>query len=540
VADARRFVRESLISSLAAAAASASSSNGPSTEPTHGSPTGLNTWLHATSSGAVPSTANGAATRADLPDVPDVPALSPDRAAHTSPGEDSPQFSAASTDHGPSVDAALDVSVVADAELAVSEIVTNALVHAGTPVDVTTLVDELTVRVEVGDGSPHLPDARDYDDLAGTGRGLRLLDELVDVWGVTPRVDGKVVWFELFHQLDVKPSPGDYPPLSDPLRSDPLGSTDPATDVVSRGDGAAIPGVVVIELVDVPLVLHVAWHSYAETMLRELLLSQLDEDDPGAVLERHAAANDALALLQEQVPAPELGEDPADVLAMAIAAENSTNRVRVRVPTRSVPNFALLRDMLTDAFDLADAGALLSQPSQPELRTYTDWICDHLVRRTSDAFGRSSLSWTTPISDSTARPAREPWAGDTANIATPDDTGTPANAGAAAGELASVTIDDAGRIVSVSSALLHLLGYRDDSGALVGERLLVLIPQRYRQAHLAGLTLHLTTGRQPLLGQPVTVPMLNSRGGEIMVDMTVERRTSPNGVIVFVATLAPA
>jgi anti-sigma regulatory factor (Ser/Thr protein kinase) len=47
--------------------------------------------------------------------------------------------------------------LVETATLLVSEIVTNAILHAGTPIEVRAVVDESGVRVEVGDGSEHLP-----------------------------------------------------------------------------------------------------------------------------------------------------------------------------------------------------------------------------------------------------------------------------------------------------------------------------------------------------------------------------------------------
>ncbi len=83
------------------------------------------------------------------------------------------------------------------ATLAVSEVVTNALVHAGTVIHLQVKVESSCLRVEITDGSPHHPLRRDYTSMAATGRGLKMLDECVDRWGVRPHGDGKVVWFEL-------------------------------------------------------------------------------------------------------------------------------------------------------------------------------------------------------------------------------------------------------------------------------------------------------------------------------------------------------
>ncbi|WP_392673449.1 ATP-binding protein [Streptomyces sp. LN785] len=84
------------------------------------------------------------------------------------------------------------------AELLLSELVTNALIHTDHGAVVTVNVTPMTLRVEVRDfvtGLP-MPYAPDADD--GThGRGLVLVRALADTWGVTAQALGKVVWFEL-------------------------------------------------------------------------------------------------------------------------------------------------------------------------------------------------------------------------------------------------------------------------------------------------------------------------------------------------------
>lgn len=83
------------------------------------------------------------------------------------------------------------------AAVLVSELVTNAVLHGGTPLEVVVEVDGDRVRVEVHDGSPRLPVRRDYSTLSGTGRGLLLVDSMSSSWGVERTADGKAVWFEL-------------------------------------------------------------------------------------------------------------------------------------------------------------------------------------------------------------------------------------------------------------------------------------------------------------------------------------------------------
>ena len=90
------------------------------------------------------------------------------------------------------------VSDVAGAELMVSELVGNAILHAGTEITVTVLCVAGRVRVEVHDGSSVLPEPQPDDPLRPGGYGLRIVQTLALAWGVTPiAAHGKNVWFEL-------------------------------------------------------------------------------------------------------------------------------------------------------------------------------------------------------------------------------------------------------------------------------------------------------------------------------------------------------
>ena len=94
-------------------------------------------------------------------------------------------------------------------------------------------------------------------------------------------------------------------------------------------------------------------------------------------------------------------------------------------------------------------------------------------------------------------------------------------------------------MVAVSAAAAAALGY-DDPAALVGGRLVDVIPERFRQAHLVGVTLHLFAGRGPLLDNAVTVPALCADGREMLVEVVVRSRRMPHGRRLFTAHLTPA
>ena len=81
---------------------------------------------------------------------------------------------------------------------ALSELVTNAVLHAGTAVTVRLeLVGAGHLRLEVRDGSVRVPQQRRYGTQATTGRGIALVDGLSDRWGVDATGGGKTVWCEL-------------------------------------------------------------------------------------------------------------------------------------------------------------------------------------------------------------------------------------------------------------------------------------------------------------------------------------------------------
>lgn len=85
------------------------------------------------------------------------------------------------------------------AVLLVSELVTNAIRHAGgSRCDLTLHLSDGVLRVEVRDESPRPPARRAPGPDDTSGRGLVLIDSLAAQWGTQPGPGrGKVVWFEL-------------------------------------------------------------------------------------------------------------------------------------------------------------------------------------------------------------------------------------------------------------------------------------------------------------------------------------------------------
>lgn len=79
----------------------------------------------------------------------------------------------------------------------VSELATNAVLHARTAFRVVVKPGRSSIRVAVRDSSPKTPVRKEYGPLHPTGRGLEVVESMADRWGVEPADDGKVVWFEI-------------------------------------------------------------------------------------------------------------------------------------------------------------------------------------------------------------------------------------------------------------------------------------------------------------------------------------------------------
>lgn len=124
--------------------------------------------------------------------------------------------------------------LIEDAQLALTELVSNAVLHAATPLTVSVSCAEAVMEIAVFDGSRNLPAVREEGDTSGDdrsgrphvqeagsiarGRGLLLVDAVAAQWGVSPQSDGKAVWIRT-------PTPVDWPhavdcPCADQTRPD--------------------------------------------------------------------------------------------------------------------------------------------------------------------------------------------------------------------------------------------------------------------------------------------------------------------------------
>ena len=83
--------------------------------------------------------------------------------------------------------------VVDDADLITAELVTNAIVHAGTTFHVVVELQASLLRITVADGCTRPPPGR-----TRRGRGLRTVARTALRWGWREYDTGKTIWAEVF------------------------------------------------------------------------------------------------------------------------------------------------------------------------------------------------------------------------------------------------------------------------------------------------------------------------------------------------------
>ena len=158
-------------------------------------------------------------------------------------------------------------AVLDHAEICLTELVTNAVLHAGTDLVVSVTRAGDVLRLSVGDGSPVQPRWVPHTLTAGTGRGLHLIAALSTAHGTSPRPGGagKDVWCE----LDVRAA--DRPPsAAEEALAAEWASTVGELAAAAAPDGAPGDGAEVLRLLDYPVPLGVRMREHREAVLREL------------------------------------------------------------------------------------------------------------------------------------------------------------------------------------------------------------------------------------------------------------------------------
>ena len=265
------------------------------------------------------------------------------------------------------------------AELGVSELVANAIIHATAPFKVRVRGTATHPRIEVVDGStsPPVPPVAmpgdDLDLLLTFGRGLTMVAQCAIAWGATIESDGKIVWFEPAPQMR---DDGAAEWVIDHL--DPAGP-EPHSDAALE-----------IHLVGIDVPLYTSLSRQYHELRRELRLLSLSHQSD------YPLAGDLTAMFanfERQFP-DTYREQMRDAVTRGL--------VRVDLTFPMVPEAAPVFTTMTEMFDVADAFCraerLLSLARTAPQRAFHNWLLGELVHQLD---GASAQPWT-GRSDSTA------------------------------------------------------------------------------------------------------------------------------------------
>jgi anti-sigma regulatory factor (Ser/Thr protein kinase) len=261
------------------------------------------------------------------------------------------------------------------AQLGVSELVTNALLHGEPPITVRVRGTSEHPRVEVRDSStesPILPnqplDRPEIDDLLLTfGRGLTIVARCSDAWGAEIEEDGKVVWFA----PAIKFADGDgVPGAITGVDHSRLHNT-PTRDRVR------------ITILDVPLAHYIGFQHHFRELRREVRLLALahQADYPLA-----KSLSDLFGSLDRQLR-DGIGVEQIDA-ALSQGLE-STDLV-VHMPRATASTLMRFVELLDLADEFCREERLLSLARSPEQRRFQVWFLGEFVRQ---ANGEPALSW---------------------------------------------------------------------------------------------------------------------------------------------------
>ncbi|MDT7547475.1 MAG: hypothetical protein QOE99_3585 [Actinomycetota bacterium] len=389
-------------------------------------------------------------------------------------------------------------SALEAAELAVSELVTNAILHAATLVQLSVDVTADAVTVTVRDWHPQLPTQRHWGENATTGRGLGLVASVTDDYGVDAQDPaGKSVWFRILRSAAASSADGH----------------DAEWDVEGLLAELDEPTAVPVVLAGLPVRLWSAGQQHWEAVLRELYLYMQSEDTGGADVDLVAAGRALVAL------------SSATGRAIAAAGDSTLVDVTMSVLPDEQTWFGILQDALDLGIRLGTDRRLLIRPALPEVIALRDWACEQV---------QAQIHGVPPT----------PWAG-TEHPRFVDPTAVQHIAPGPAWDATAVTdsdrsvvaADDNNRLIAVSLPFATMLGW--DRDELTGRRVITIVPPSLREAHVAGFTRHLTTGETHVLGVDLELPVLCANGTELLCHFRVERGAAETDRAVYLAWIDP-
>jgi anti-sigma regulatory factor (Ser/Thr protein kinase) len=266
------------------------------------------------------------------------------------------------------------------AELGVSELVTNAILHADPPILVRVGGTLAHPRVEVHDTSNIPPRVRDMTDedrlLATIGRGLGIVAMYSTMWGAEISDQGKMVWFEPATE-DSVPDAG----------SDLEGDVFDLSELVDEGlaDEVGDPSDrLTVRLLAMPVQVFADYRSWYDEIRRELRLLAVSHGGDYPV----ARELSALTLQVEQERRQARGIDRLDA---AISRGDDRVDLEYDVPASAGATMTRLLALLEKVDEFCREQRMLTlAPTEQQLALRT-WYHGEFARQ---AAGEDPLPWT--------------------------------------------------------------------------------------------------------------------------------------------------
>ena len=271
------------------------------------------------------------------------------------------------------------------ARLAVSELVTNAILHAEPPMTVHVRGTVEHPRVEVTDQSlvppqrlesHHLVDLGDDTSWATMGRGLDLVAAYSERWGadISPNGTGKVVWFEPSNGIRETPVEGEVFDVDGAIAM--LG-----LEPVSREE------MLEIRLLGMPVELFSHLRRHFNEIGRELRLLALSEPDRFPL-----AVEFSELFLQVEYERRQVAG--VDVLDRAIDEGGGSVDLTYLTPPTAPATMGRLREVIDLVHAQLSGHVLLSVPPPPDLLALGDWYLGEFARQGA---GEEPIRWTGPL-----------------------------------------------------------------------------------------------------------------------------------------------
>ncbi len=274
----------------------------------------------------------------------------------------------------------LPSEVTGYAALLTSELVTNATLHAATPMCVTLHILPDRIRVDVADGNPAIPSLKEYGRDAATGRGLTLFNTLASNWGVQVVEGGKIVWFELPVDFPVSPSSvsdGNFRfDLTDITHPDLHGDPDQSPDIAVR-------------LIGIPVGLLQKSSEEYEALFRELrLMKERADSSPTS-----PALPERLAVLVSEIGTRFNGLGPGmdEMWQRAVDDKVDSFDWTLVLPQSAVAACEFYDAMLDEADEFGLSQRLLTLPASPSSVAVRHWFLSELI---GQLHGKAPVAWT--------------------------------------------------------------------------------------------------------------------------------------------------